>query len=177
MMAAVSRTTRLRNRKGFRTLGSGRLQRQGTTVVETALVLPVFLVFVLGIIELGHAQMVKNLLRSACREGARYGSTENHTTAQVTQRVRDVIGAAVEPNLIQIYVKDASIFDGSGSSTTGQALEGLPAIELGTAAPRSMFLVRAKVHYEDIAIVPNIPFLGSFLDEVVLEGQAFMRHE
>jgi hypothetical protein len=25
--------------------------------------------------------------------------------------------------------------------------------------------------------VPNIPYLGAFLDDVVLEGQAFMRHE
>ena len=41
-----------------------------------------------------------------------------------------------------------------------------------------MFLVRAKVNYNDIAIVPNIPVPGqSFLDEVVLEGQSFMRHE
>ena len=38
-------------------------------------------------------------------------------------------------------------------------------------------MVRAKVHYNDIAIVPNIPYLGSFLDDVTLEGQAFMRHE
>jgi hypothetical protein len=25
--------------------------------------------------------------------------------------------------------------------------------------------------------VPHIPILGSFLDDLVLEGQAFMRHE
>ncbi len=56
--------------------------RRGTTVVETALVLPVFLLFVLGLIELGHAQMVKNVLRCACREAARMGSTEGHTTAR-----------------------------------------------------------------------------------------------
>jgi hypothetical protein len=38
-------------------------------------------------------------------------------------------------------------------------------------------MVRAKVHYNDVAIVPHIPYLGSFLEDVVLEGQAFMRHE
>jgi hypothetical protein len=152
--------------------------RRGTTVVETALVLPVFLLFVLGIVELGHAQMVKNLLRSACRQAARMGSTEGNSTAEVQQRVLDTMGAAVDPELVEVFVKDASSFDsGTSPSTDGESLESLPAIELSDAEPLQMFIVRAKVRYNDIAIVPHIPILGSFLDEVVLEGQAFMRHE
>jgi len=152
--------------------------RRGTTVVETALVLPVFLLFLLGLIELGHAQMVKNALRSACRQAARIGSTEGNTTAEVEQRVLDVIGSACDVSAVQVFVRDASTFDeGGGTSTDGPSLEGLPAVELSEAAPRQLFLVRAKIHYNDIAIVPNIPYLGNFLDDVVLEGQAFMRHE
>jgi hypothetical protein len=152
--------------------------RCGTTVVETALVLPVFLLFVLGLIELGHAQMVKNVLRSACRQAARIGSTEGHSTANVEQRVKDVLGSACDVEAVQIFIRDASAFDGGESpSTDGQSLESMPGIELSEAAPRQLFLVRAKVHYNDIAIVPNIPYLGNFLDDVVLEGQAFMRHE
>jgi hypothetical protein len=38
-------------------------------------------------------------------------------------------------------------------------------------------MVRAKIAYHDVAIVPNIPYLGRFLDNVTLQGQAFMRHE
>jgi len=151
--------------------------RRGTTVVETALVLPVFLLFLLGLIELGHAQMVKNVLRSACRQAARIGSTEGHTTADVEQRVLDAIGSACDVSAVQVFVRDASSFDAGGTSTDGPSLEGLPAVELSEAAPRQLFLVRAKVHYNDIAIVPNIPYLGNFLDDVVLEGQAFVRHE
>lgn len=152
--------------------------RRGTTVVETALVLPVFLLFLLGLIELGHAQMVKNVLRSACRQAARIGSTEGNTTAEVEQRVLDALGSACDVSAVQVFVRDASTFDaGGGTSTDGQSLEGLPAVELSEAAPRQLFLVRAKIHYNDIAIVPNIPYLGNFLDDVVLEGQAFMRHE
>ncbi len=152
--------------------------RRGTTVVETALVLPVFLLFVLGLIELGHAQMVKNVLRSACRQAARIGSTEGNTTAEVQQRVLDVIGSACDVSAVEVFVKDASAFDDNGgTSTDGQSLEGLPAIELSEAAPRQLFLVRAKIHYNDIAIVPNVPYLGDFLSDVILEGQAFMRHE
>jgi Flp pilus assembly protein TadG len=152
--------------------------RRGTTVVETALVLPVFLLFVLGLIELGHAQLVKNVMRSACRQAARVGTTDGHSTADVKQRVRDSLGSAVDPGLVTIYVKDAKSFDTPGPHpTSGTDLENLPNIELTSAEPRQLFMIRAKVKYEDIAIVPHIPILGNFLDDVVLEGQAFMRHE
>ena len=71
--------------------------RRGTTVVETALVLPVFLLFVLGLIELGHAMMVSNVLRSACRQAARIGSTEGNTTAEVRSRALADLGHLGEP--------------------------------------------------------------------------------
>ncbi len=152
--------------------------RHGTTVVETALVLPVFLLFVLALIELGHAQMVKHVLRGACRQAARIGSTEGHSTADVRQRTLDVLASCVDTDMVEVYVKDASPFDAGGTPPeTGAELEALSDIELSDAEPRQLFLVRAKIRYEDVAIVPNIPVLGAFLDGVVLEGQAFMRHE
>jgi TadE-like protein len=151
--------------------------RRGTTVVETALVLPVFLLFVLGLIELAHAQMVKNVLRSACRQAARMGSTENNTTDEVRAHLLDVLDSAVDVSAVEVFVKDASSFDDGDATSVGSELEAMPDIELADAEPRSLFMVRATVHYEDIAIVPNIPYLGGFLDEVTLEGQAFMRHE
>lgn len=152
--------------------------RRGTTVVETALVLPVFLLFVLGLIELGHSMMVAHVLRSACRQAARIGSTEGNSTADVQAKTLQVLGSAVDTSKVTVYVKDASSFDATASpNTTSGSLESLPAIELTNAEPRQLFMVRAKVKYEDIAIVPNIPYLGSFLDNVTLEGQAFMRHE
>jgi hypothetical protein len=150
----------------------------GTTVVETALVLPVFLLFVLGMIELAHAQMVKNVLRSACRQAARIGSTDGTTSAAVQARLLDVLDSVVDPAHVQIYVKDGSAFDEGGNPPqSGAEFEAMANIELADAQPRQLFLVRAKVSYSDVAIVPHIPYLGSYLDNVVLEGQAFMRHE
>lgn len=152
--------------------------RNGTTVVETALVLPVFLLFVLGLIELAHALMVEHVLQSACRQAARIGSTEGNSTADTKTKTLQVLGSAVNTSLVTVYVKDAGSFDTSSSpNTSGTALEAMPDIELTDAEPRQLFMVRAKVKYKDIAIVPNIPYLGSFLDGVTLEGQAFMRHE
>jgi len=162
--------------RGFRHLRKD--TRHGTTVVETACVLPVFLLFILGIIELGHALMIAHVMNSACRQAARIGSTDGNTTAQVEAKVRSVLGSCVNPSTVQVFVKNASAFDASASpGTTATALEAMPGIELNNADPRQLFMVRAKIAYHDVAIVPNIPYLGRFLDNVTLQGQAFMRHE
>jgi Flp pilus assembly protein TadG len=136
-------------------------------------VLPVYLILLLGIAEFGHAQLVINLLNSACRNGARIGSTEGTTSADIVARVNQTVGTAVPTNKITVYVKNASVFDSGGTTpTTDSALEALPALEVADADPRQMFMVRAKVAYNDIALVP-MPFLRN----VVLDAQAFMRHE
>jgi hypothetical protein len=155
-----------------------RCPRRGTTVVETAIVLPVFLLFVLALMELGHAQLVKHMLRAACRQAARIGTTEGSTTADVQARALDVLNTVVSSGDVELFVKDASAYDEGGTPpSSGSDIESLPDIQLAEAEPRTLFVVRAKIQYEDIAILPNIPGLGAFLDDVVLEGQAFMRHE
>lgn len=148
-------------------------ERRGTTIVETALVLPVFLLFVLALVEFGHALMVKNVLRSACRAGARLGSTEGQSTSSVEQHVRRVLGGAVRADAVHISVRDASTFDNGGSiPENSNELESLPSVELLDAEPRQLFMVRARVNYNDVALLPM-----PFLKDVVLQGQSFTRHE
>jgi hypothetical protein len=146
--------------------------RRGTATVETAVVLPVYLMVLLAISEFGHAQMVLNLLNSACRNGARIGSTEGTDTADVVARVKQTLGAAVPGNKVMVYVRDADVYDTGTPPTTDSGIESLPAIEVADAEPRQMFVVRAKVAYNDICFVPM-----PFLENVVLDAQAFMRHE
>ena len=153
--------------------GNRSSERRGTTVVETAFVLPVFLFLVLAIIEFSHAQMVINVMQSACRNGARVGSTEGTTTQDVTDRVYQTLNAAIRTDQVGLFIRDAGVFDEPGDPpTTGTELEALPEIELSDAEPRQLFIVRATVPYNDIALVP-MPFMSG----VVLQGQAFMRHE
>ncbi|HEY4232771.1 MAG TPA: TadE/TadG family type IV pilus assembly protein [Lacipirellulaceae bacterium] len=152
--------------------------RRGTTLVETAIVLPVFMAFLLGLIELGHAYMVTNVMRAACREAARLGSVTGTTSAQVKQKALDMMGSACKSNLVTVYVKNAGTFDQAGTPPqTATSLEAMPDIEVSSASPLQLFMVRAKVNYNQIAIVPNIPILGKFLNNVVIQGQAFTRHE
>lgn len=148
-------------------------RRSGTAAVETAVVLPVYILLVFGIIEFGHAHMVVNLLQSGCRNGARMGSTAGPTTAQVTARVRQTLGSAVNASTVDVFVQDASSLDDGGTwPTTDAQVEALPAIELSTATDRTLFVVRASVAYNDISLLP-MPFLAGMR----LQAQCFMRHE
>jgi len=142
-------------------------------VVETALVLPVFFFLVFAILEFAHAQMAINVMQSACRNGARIGTTEGATTTEVTERVDQIMASAFKTDTASIYVLDASVYDSGGTPpVTGADIEGLPPMDLLNAESRQMFVVRATIPYNDIALVP-MPFMNG----VVLDGQAFMRHE
>lgn len=144
---------------------------RGTTTVETAVVLPVFLLLLFVIFEFGHAQLVNNVLNSACRNAARIGAVEGSTTDQVRTKVEEMIGSVVPVGVVEVFVKNASSFDG-GTTAVGGELEELPDIELRDTEARTLFVVRAKVPYSSVAIVP-MPFLA----DVEIDAQAFMRHE
>lgn len=137
------------------------------------MVLPVYLILLFGIVEFGHAQMVMSLLQSGCRNGARMGALEGPTTADVIARVNRTVGSAVSEGLTTVSVRDASVFDTGGDlPETAAELNALPTIEVANAESRQMFVVRASVPYNSIALVPM-----PFLKDLTLSAQSFMRHE
>lgn len=54
--------------------------RSGATLIETAVVLPVFFTLLFGFIEFGHCFMTIHTLNSAARKAARLGVGESATT-------------------------------------------------------------------------------------------------
>jgi Flp pilus assembly protein TadG len=62
-----------------------RRSERGAAAVEFALILPVLLVLVLGIVEFGHAFQVQAQLSSAARDGARSAALGNTATTARTQ--------------------------------------------------------------------------------------------
>jgi hypothetical protein len=54
---------------------------KGGVVVEFAILLPVFLLLVFGIVDFGHAWYMKQIVSNASREGARYGTRYSGVTA------------------------------------------------------------------------------------------------
>jgi len=150
-----------------------RRSRCGTAAVEVALILPFFFTFVTGLIEYGRLQMVSNMLQTACRTGARLGSTESVTTAEAVARVQAILSAVLDTNDLTVIVKDAGVFDTSGPLPDSAAdYAALGNIELNDAEPRQLFLIRATIAYNDVALIPF-----SVLNGVDLIGQALMRHE
>ncbi|MCX7700921.1 MAG: pilus assembly protein, partial [Gemmataceae bacterium] len=70
--------------------------RRGATLVETALVISIFLMFLFGIFEYGRFVMTRQLMENAAREGARWAiaNTYNGTVTQVRNVVDTRLGVA-----------------------------------------------------------------------------------
>lgn len=66
--------------------------RQGATAIETALLIPALLLFILGAIEMGRAMWTQSTLQYACDEAGRYAmantSPSNPQIANIENRAR-----------------------------------------------------------------------------------------
>jgi Flp pilus assembly protein TadG len=87
--------------------GVRRWRRRGTSAVEFAVVAPVYLMVVLGIIELGRGLMVSMLLFNAARVGARVGTIEGTSTANINTAVNNYLsGAGMSTQSVVVDVND-----------------------------------------------------------------------
>ena len=83
--------------------------RRGVTIVETALVLNVCLMFLLGLFDFSRVIMVQQLVINAAREGCRYAvvSTSTATTSQVQTYVTNYLcGQQINNLVINVYEAD-----------------------------------------------------------------------
>lgn len=149
-------------------------KRRGATLVETAVVLPVFFTFLFGFIEFGHCYMTIHSLNSAARRAARLGVGEGVTSEEVHDLAHSILDSAIDADLegVNITVKDASVFDTDGVDPAGIDYDSLPSIEVADAESRSLFLVRIEVPYHEIGIMGP-----RWIDTLDLHGQAVMRKE
>ncbi|MFM2096444.1 MAG: hypothetical protein RIS70_3568 [Planctomycetota bacterium] len=68
---------------------NSRRNRRGATAVEFAIIVPVFLLLLAGIIEFGQAFRAQHALLNAARRGGRAASLTGSTNAAVTTTVRN----------------------------------------------------------------------------------------
>jgi Flp pilus assembly protein TadG len=93
--------------------GSG---ERGAALVELAMVLPLLLVVIAGIVDFGLAFQRYEIVANAAREGARLGSkADSYDAAAVKQRVRDYVKEAL--NITNASDLDAVVPVGSISVT------------------------------------------------------------
>jgi Flp pilus assembly protein TadG len=84
-------------------------RRRGMAIVETTLIITVFLLFLFGILEYGRLVMTHQVLTNAAREGARYAvvNTQNAVTSDVQNYVdQKLAGEGVQ---LQNYNKTTNI--------------------------------------------------------------------
>ncbi|MGA2619755.1 MAG: TadE/TadG family type IV pilus assembly protein [Thermoguttaceae bacterium] len=84
-------------------------RRRGAVVVETALVIPLFFIFMLGLFEFARVAMIRQVMDAAAREGVRLAvvSTQTLSTAQIQATVTSYLcGQNVQNLSIQVYKAD-----------------------------------------------------------------------
>lgn len=112
--------------------------RKGAAVVEFAVVLPVFLLMVLGMIEYGRLIMVQQIITNASREGARGAVIEGATNQSVNQ-------------LVTSYLEKASI---RGATVT------VSPSNPGNTKYGDPIAVTASIPFNQVSWLPSPMFLG-----------------
>jgi Flp pilus assembly protein TadG len=90
-------------------LAHRRRWRRGATIVQTALVLNICLMFLLGLFDFGRVIMMRQIVTNAAREGCRYAvvNTSTATTAQVQSYVTTYLcGQPISSLVISVYQAD-----------------------------------------------------------------------
>jgi Flp pilus assembly protein TadG len=116
---------------------AGRPARAGAAAVEFAVVVPVLILIVFGMIEFSRVMMVEQILTNAAREGARKGSLPGTTTSDVTTAVSN-------------YMTNSGL---SGQTTTVSP-------DPSTANPGDAITVTVSIPFNNVSWLPVPMFLG-----------------
>ncbi|MEP0844532.1 MAG: pilus assembly protein [Phycisphaerae bacterium] len=90
-------------RGGLRSVRRGGYARRGAAVVEMAVVTPLLLMIMFGIIEFGWVFMIQETITNAAREAARVGALQASTQSDVENRFMQAMaptGIAVSPGML-----------------------------------------------------------------------------
>lgn len=125
--------------------------RLGAAVVEFAIVGPLMILLTMGMLELGRAVMVQQLLINASREGARLAVLPGVTTSDVTTLVNQEL---------------------TNQTINGATVTTVP-VDLSNASSGSAVTVKVTVPASSISWIPN----PAFTLNSTLEAETTMRRE
>jgi hypothetical protein len=129
-----------------------RRSRRGVVMAEFAIVLPIFILAVIGIIEFGRAVMVQQILVNATREGARRAIVPGATNDEVTELVGNYIDASIgQSPSRQIAIRD----------------EGGNTLDLADADSHDLIQVVVAVPYNEVGVGISSYFYGKTMGAVV----------
>jgi Flp pilus assembly protein TadG len=84
--------------------------KQGQSILEFAITIPLLLLMLVGIFDLGRATFYYSSITNSAREGARYGIINPDNMNGIKQRVRDYsFGIDPDPSVLVIQIQKDSI--------------------------------------------------------------------
>lgn len=89
---------------------------QGQSLVEFALVIPIFLFIVFAFIDMGRLVYINNALAEGAREGARWGSVDSRTNSLAK---RTVVGTNAANSLVAVPDPTVSVTCAEGDGIAG----------------------------------------------------------
>lgn len=124
---------------------------RGQSLVEFALALPILLLLIFGLVDLGRAVYINNALAEAARDGARYGSVQARAYSDATRNgVEDWVRARLDA------IPNPTI---SAECTAGNATFGCTVNDILVVTVRSDFQMIT-------------PVIGQILGPMSLEGRS-----
>ena len=131
-------------------------RRRGAAAVEMAMVLPVFITVVLGLIEVGRGIMVAQLMSNAAREAARLAVVDGSTNSTVSDAAKNFLAGAANVSAGDVTVNITTAGGGSVSA----------------AQPRELITVNVSLPFSKVSWLPP-----KYLAGKSLSATAAMRHE
>jgi Flp pilus assembly protein TadG len=138
-------------------------RRRGSVAVETGIVLPLFLLLVLGTFEYSRFVMLRNLTDNAVREGARTAVV--HTYDYTTAQVQSVVTAKLAGQEGQIGSLNIQVF--KADPVTGANIDAWTNARFG-----DWIMVRITGNYTPA--VPRLLYMGN---TIAVTANAMMRCE
>jgi len=146
-----------------------RQRRSGSALVEFAVVAPILMIFILGILEIGRLVMVAQITTNASREGARYAVQGDANTAAIDSYLRTYLSAAGLSNTASGSNSAVTVtvesYSGSAWTTTADP---------STVASGSPIRVTVAVNFNSQSWLPTRFFVGN---NKQVQGVTVMRRE
>jgi Flp pilus assembly protein TadG len=143
--------------------------RRGAAIVEFAVVAPILMVFILGIIEIGRLVMVAQVATNASREGSRYAVQGGANTSTIDTYLRTYLASAGLSNTASGTGSAVTITVETLSGTTWTATSDPSTVPSGTP-----LRVTVSVNFKSQSWLPTQFFVGS---NQQVQGVTVMRKE
>ena len=138
-------------------------KRVGAAAVEMAVVMPFFVMVVLGIVELGRAMMVSQMLTNAAREATRLAIVDGSSNTSVKQSVESFLNKAIGVSASDLIVT-VTVDPATGNEDPHDKIE--------DAQMRDLVTVGGEVPFDKGSYIP-----GDYLAGKNLKASSAMRCE